>query len=470
MPFFIGCKLFYFMRNFFDLLIQAIRGKEQNYTELTINRAIFLLSVPMILEMVGEALFAVVDIFFVARYVGVEGTATVGLTESVLTLIYSVAIGLSAAATAVVARRIGEGNKKEAGLAIAQVMLMSTILGIIVGVLGFIFAKDILRLMGGSPHLIEKGASFTQIIFASSPSIILLYTLSGALRGAGDASTAMKSILLANLINIIMDFLLIPVMGFGVEGAAIATSIGRTVGVLYQLYAILKGKGNMKITMDQFTPDKEVIKSLFSISLGGTGQYLIPSASFIFLTRILSTFGADVVAAYTVAIRIIMFTILPSWGLANAAATLVGQNLGAEKPERAEISVWRTAILNMVFLIFVGIIFSIFAKEIIGLFDKTPKVIEIGVICLQIICLGYIFFGYGMVLSQALNGAGDTKTPTIINLICFWALEIPLAYILAKVLDWGPSGVFWSIAISESILAIIAIFVFRRGKWKNMKV
>lgn len=458
------------MRKFFDLLIQAIRGQEQNYTELNINRAIFLLSVPMILEMVGESLFAIVDAFFVARYVGIEGVATVGLTESVLTLIYSVAIGLSMAATAIVARRVGEGNKKAAGLAMAQVILISLVLGITVGILGYVFAEDILRLMGGDQHLIDKGANFTRIIFASSPSIILLYTLSGALRGAGDASTAMRSIILANFINIGMDFILIPIMGFGVEGAAIATTIGRTIGVIYQLYAILHGNGNMQIEKSQFTPDKEVLKSLINISAGGTGQFLIQSASWIFLTRILSSFGSDVVAGYTIAIRIIVFTILPSWGMSNAASTLVGQNLGAGKPERAEASVWRVALYNMIFLVFIGIIFSVFAKDFISIFNDDPKVIEIGVECLQIICLGYIFFGYGMVIGQALNGAGDTRTPTIMNLICFWAIEIPLAYLFAKVMNWGPSGVFWSIAIAESILAVIAIFVFRMGKWKTKQV
>ncbi len=458
------------MRKIYNLFIQAIRGEEQNLTETSINRAIFLLSVPMILEMIGEALFAVVDAFFVAQYVGTEGVATVGLTESVLTLIYSVAIGLSGAATAVVARRVGEGNKTEGGLAVAQVIIISLILGVIVGITGFIFAEDILRLMGGSEHLITKGSSFTRIIFASSPSIVLLYTLSGALRGAGDASTAMRSIILANFINIGMDFLLIPVLGFGVEGAAIATTIGRTVGVLYQLYALFSGNGNIQILKKQFLPNREVLKSLLNVAAGGTGQFLIQSASWIFLTRILSSFGSEVVAGYTIAIRIIIFTILPSWGMANAAATLVGQNLGAGKPERAETSVWRTALLNMVFLLLVGIVFAFFAKDFIGIFTNEPRVIEIGVLCLQIVCLGYVFFAFGMVIVQSLIGAGDTLSPTLINFVCFWLIEIPLAYYLAKSLAWGPSGVFWAIAISESILAVVAIFVFRRGRWKRMKV
>jgi putative MATE family efflux protein len=458
------------MKKVLNLFLQALRGEDQNYTDISINRAIFLLSVPMIFEMIGESLFAIIDAFFVARYVGTEGVATVGLTESVLTLIYSVAIGLSAAATAIVARRVGEGNKIGGGLAVAQVIMISLVLGISVGVLGFVFAEDILRLMGGSEHLIEKGSSFTRIIFASSPSIVLLYTLSGALRGAGDASTAMRSILLANFINISMDFILIPVLGMGVEGAAIATTIGRTIGVLYQLYALYGGNGNVKILVKQFIPDKEVIKNLLSIAAGGTGQFLIQSASWIFLIRILSTFGDDVVAGYTIAIRIIVFTILPSWGMSNAAATLVGQNLGAGKPERAETSVWRTAFFNMLFLLLVGIVFAVFAENFIGIFTNEPKVVEVGVLCLQIVCLGYIFFGFGMVIGQSLNGAGDTLSPTIMNFVCFWLIEIPLAYYLAKSLTLGPLGVFWSIAISESVLAIVAIFVFKRGRWKRMKV
>lgn len=460
----------FFMRKIIQLFIQAIRGEDQNYTDISINRAIFLLSVPMILEMIGESLFAVVDAFFVARYVGTEGVATVGLTESVLTLIYSVAIGLSAAATAIVARRVGEGNKIGGGLAVAQVIMISLVLGISVGIIGFVFAEDILRLMGGSEHLIEKGSSFTRIIFASSPSIVLLYTLSGALRGAGDASTAMRSILLANFVNIVMDFILIPIMGFGVEGAAIATTVGRTIGVLYQLYALYGGNGNIQILVKQFVPNKEVIKNILSVAAGGTGQFLIQSASWIFLTRILSTFGSEVVAGYTIAIRIIIFTILPSWGMSNAAATLVGQNLGAGKPERAETSVWRTAFYNMIFLLLVGMIFALFAKNFVEIFTNEPAVVANGVLCLQIVCLGYIFFGFGMVIGQSLNGAGDTLSPTIMNFVCFWLIEIPLAYFLAKTLDWGPLGVFSSIAISESILAVVAIFVFRRGHWKTMTV
>jgi putative MATE family efflux protein len=459
------------MKKYVSLFLEAIRGGEgQIYTEMSINRAIFLLSVPMILEMVGESLFAIVDAFFVSKYVGIEALAAVALTESVLMLIYSIAIGLSSAATATVARRVGEGNSEEAGLAVAQVILISLALAALVGIPGVVFAEDILRIMGGSEQLIQGGVGFTRLIFASSPSIILLYTLSGALRGSGDASTAMRSILLANLINICLDIFFIIGMKYGVVGAAMATTIGRTIGVLYQLYALVKGNGNIKITVAQFKPNGEVISGLLKIGAGGTGQFLIQSASWIFLMRIIATFGSPALAGYLLAIRVVMFTILPSWGMSNAAATLVGQNLGAGFPDRAETSVWRTAIYNMFFLLFIAIFFFIFARNVLGLFADNQQVIDVGVECLRIICAGYIFFAFGMVIGQSLNGAGDTLSPTIMNFVCFWLIEIPLAYFLAIYIHWGISGVFWSISISESILAVMAIFVFRRGRWRTVKV
>ncbi len=462
--------IFFWMKKILRLFVEAIRGEERDYTSLSINKAIFLLAVPMIFEMLGESLFAIVDAFFVARAVGVNAAATVSITESVITLIYSVAIGLSAAATALVARRVGEGNKEAAGEAVAQVILLSLVISIIVGSIGFVYSEDILRLMGASSEVIRTGTMFTKIMFASSPAIVFLWTLGGALRGAGDASTAMRSLLLANAINIILDYFLIMYLEVGVVGAAIATTIGRSIGVIYQISALMRGNGKIMIQKKMYQPNVEIIKNLLSIGAGGTGQFLISSASWIFLTRILADFGSEVLAGYNIAIRIIIFTILPAWGLANASATLVGQNLGAGKPEQAEKSVWRVAFYNMIFLVIIGLFFMFFAKPIVGIFINQPKVIEVGVQCLQILCLGYLFFGYGMVIGQSLNGAGDTKSPTWINLICFWLLEIPLAYIFAKKLHWGPEGVFWSIAISESILAIMAIFVFRMGKWKTMKI
>lgn len=420
-----------------------------------------------------ESLFAVVDVFFVAK-IGTEAIATVGLTESVLTLVYSIAIGVSTAATALVARRVGEDNRRGAATTVGQVILVSLAFAVLMGVPGFLFAEDILQLMGGDERLIANGAGFTRMIFASSPAIILLYTLSGCLRGAGDASVAMRSLWLANGVNILLCpvfiFGLGPFPELGVMGSAVATTTGRTIGVLYQLYALTRQKGGIHVLRSDLAPDMGLIRNLLSLAVGGTSQFLVGSASWIFLTRLLSTFGSDVVAGYTIAIRIIVFTILPSWGLANAAATLVGQNLGAGQPERAETSAWRAAFCNMLFLAAVGVGFFLGATQIVGLFDRNVRVVEIAVDCLRVFCLGYLFMAYGMVLSQSLNGAGDTRTPTLINIVCFWLIEIPLAYVLAHGLNWGPPGVFWSVAISETLLAVIAIFVFRRGRWKTVQV
>lgn len=406
--------------------------------------------------------------------IGTEAVATVGLTESVLTIVYSLAIGMSTAATALVARRIGEKNARGAGMAIGQVIIVSLVASVLLGVPGFLFADDVLRLMGGSERLIANGSGFTRMIFASSPAIMLLYTLSGCLRGAGMASIAMRSLWLANGVNIILCPVLIfgwgPFPELGVMGSAVATTAGRSLGVLYQLYAITRRGGIVQVKATDMTPNVGLIRNLLSLAAGGTAQFLIGSASWVFLTRLVSTFGSDAVAGYTIAIRILIFTILPSWGLANAAATLVGQNLGAGQPERAETSAWRAAVGNMVFLILVGIGFYAFAAEIVGFFDDHTPVVAVAVQCLRIFCLGYVAFAYGMVLTQALNGAGDTRTPTIINIICFWMIEIPLAYFLAQSLNWGPEGVFWAVAISETLLAVLSIIVFRRGRWKTVTV
>lgn len=461
------------MTRFFRLLLAALRGSESNFTSGSINRAIFLLSVPMILEMVMESLFAVVDVFFVAK-IGTEAIATVGLTESVLTIVYSIAIGLSTAATALVSRRIGEANPREAGATVGQVILVSLTMAVLLGVPGVLFADDVLRLMGGTDRLVANGTGFTRLIFASAPAIILLHTLSGCLRGAGEASVAMRSLWLANGVNIalcpVFIFGLGPFPELGVMGSAVATTTGRSLGVLYQLYALTRRRSTVQVRRSDFTPDAGIIRNMLSVAAGGTGQFLIGSASWVFLARLVATFGSEVVAGYTIAIRILLFTILPSWGLANAAATLVGQNLGAGQPDRAETSVWRAAFCNMVFLLLVGIGFYVGAHEIVGLFDRDARVVAVAVQCLRVFCVGYVAFAYGMVVSQALNGAGDTRTPTLINIVCFWLVEIPLAYALANQLNWGPEGVFWAVAISETLLAVLAILVFRRGRWKLIQV
>jgi putative MATE family efflux protein len=461
------------IRKFFSLFFQALRGADAEYTSGSINKAIFLLAVPMIAEMIMESLFAVIDVFFVSK-VSVNAVATVGLTESVLMVIYSVAIGLSMATTAVVARRIGERNPVGAANAGFQSILLATILAVILGGAGFIYAEDVLRLMGGEETLIADGLGYTQVMFASNLSIILLFLINGIFRGAGDASIAMRSLWIANGLNIVLDPILIfgfgPIPAYGVMGAAIATTIGRSVGVLYQLYFLVNGRSMIKIGWENVVIRFKTIVELIKISLGGMGQFLIESASWIFLVRVMSLFGAEALAGYTIAFRVIVFTILPSWGLSNAAATLVGQNLGANKPDRAEESVWKTAHYNMIFLGSVSVLFYIFAAPIISLFSTDPAVLDIGVSALRIICFGYIFFAYGMVISQAFNGAGDTTTPLLINVVVFWIIQIPLSYWLAVSLDWQADGVFFTIAFCHSLQAVISVLLFKRGKWKEVKV
>ncbi|OYU92971.1 MAG: MATE family efflux transporter [Bacteroidetes bacterium B1(2017)] len=453
---------------YLKLILKALKGDENmDYTSISINKALLLLAVPMVVEMSFESLFALVDAFFVAKYVGTNGMATVGLTESVLTIIYSLAWGISTAATAIIARKIGEKNPQDASKSLMQIINISAGIGVILGAFGYFYSGEILKLMGGSDELIREGIGYTQIQFLSAPIIMLLFSLGGALRGAGNASLAMKAMIIANVINMVLDFILIPIIGMGVEAAAIATITGRSVGVAIQLSAFFANNINLKLTFKKWFADWRLIFEILKISAGSAGQFIIQSASWVFLIRILSDFGSEVVAGYTIAIRIIVFTILPSWGLANAAATLVGQNLGAKQPERAAQSAWRAAFFNMAFLGLVAILFFIFARPLVMLFDENPVVMETGVECLQILCAGYIFFGFGMVMSQAINGSGDTKTPTVLNIIGFWVLQIPIAYILAVKLDWKQTGVFWAVVISESILAILAILYFKTGRWKK---
>lgn len=457
----------------FGLFKTAISGEEKEFTTGSINRAIFMLSIPMVLEMVMESLFAVVDVFFVGK-LGVDAVATVGLTESMLTIIYSIGIGLSMAATAVVARRIGEKNPDGAAHTGMQAIYFAVGLSLAISLSGLFFAKDLLRLMGARPELIAENYRYTQIMLASNVVIMLLFMINGIFRGAGDASIAMRSLWLANVLNIILCPSLIngfgPVPALGLKGAALATTIGRGCGVLYQLYHLYKGQGILRIQRKHMGLDLPIIGNLVKIGAGGTAQFLIGSASWIFLVRILSGFGSNALAGYTIALRVIVFAILPAWGMANAAATLVGQNLGAEQPDRAEKSVWKAAFYNMIFLGLITVVFYLGAHPIIGFFNNEREVVDYGTLCLRIVCLGYIFYAYGMVISQSFNGAGDTRTPTILNLFGFWVLQIPLAYALAIMLKLGPQGVFWAISIAESIMAVIAIMLFRRGTWKKVKV
>ncbi len=461
------------MKKIIHLVIQAVKGSDEDFTKININRAIILLAIPMILEMSMESIFAIVDIYFVGK-ISEEAIGVVGLTESVMMIVYSLAIGIMTATMAMVSRRIGEKNPEGANIIAFQAILLAIAIAIVLGVLGVLYAREILELMGGSEKLIREGIGFTQIMFATNIVIMLIFLLNGVFRGAGNAAVAMRVLILSNGLNIILDPLLIfgigPFPELGVQGAAVATSIGRGVGVLVQLYILFNGKTAVKIAKRHLTLAFDIIINIIKIAAGSTIQFLIASASWLFIMWIISTnFSEEVLAGYVLSIRVIIFTILPSWGLANAAATLVGQNLGAEKPDRAEKAVWTSAFYNMIFLLLVSIIFFILAHPILSIFSSNPNVIDAGSTSLRIICVGYVFFAYGMVLGQAFNGAGDTYTPTVINIIAFWLIQIPLAYTLVQ-LDYGTAGVYWSIAISESILALISIYVFRKGKWKKVKV
>ncbi len=458
------------MKKIIDLFIQAFKGEGLNYTDMNVNRAIFLLAVPMILEMSFEALFALVDIYFVST-IGVAAVNVVSITESVAAILYAFAWGLSTVTSAMVSRRVGENNTEKAGESTAQAILVSLALGIFFAIVGFVLSEQILRWMGASDAVISSGLNYTRLLFLSSPSIMLLFTLSGALRGAGDASKAMWSLAIANIINMLLDAYLIWYLEIGVVGAAIATTIGRTIGVFIQLYLLSRKSGNVQLSMKHFKYHAEIVGNLVRMGAMNSGQFLIPSVSWTVIVAIIAQFGDNAVAGYAIAIRVIIFTILPSWGLANAAATLVGQNLGAGKPDQAEKSAWRTSIFNMVFLGLVGVIFFAFSKPIIASFNNpNPEVISVGIECLRILSAGYLFFGMGMVLTQALNGAGDTVTPTYINIVSFFLVQIPLAYVLATQFGFGPTGVFIAIVAGDSVMTVLSIIVFKRGKWKSMQV
>lgn len=460
-------------KRYFQYLIAAIRGKEEDFTTGSIRKAIFMLSIPMILEMLMESTFALVDIIFVSR-VSVNAVATVGLTESVITLLYALAIGLSMAATAVVARRTGAKDKKGAAEAAVQAIILGTIISIVIGAIGIIFPKEILGLMGGEASLIEEGYGYTRILIGGNITIMLLFLINAVFRGAGDASVAMWALVLSNGLNIVLDPIFIfgwgPVPAYGVEGAAIATTIGRGTAVIAQFMVLFFGWSRIKLTLKDFVWKAKVMMNLIKISLGGIGQFLIGTSSWVFLMRIMSEFGSDVLAGYTISIRVMMFTLMPSWGMSNAAATLVGQNLGAQQPDRAEKSVWKSSRYNAIFMVIVSAVYLLFAREIISWFSEVNDVIEYGALSLQVIAAGYIFYAYGMVVTQAFNGAGDTKTPTIINFFCFWLFQIPVAYFVALQLEMGPIGVYGAITTSEILIAIVSIVLFKKGKWKTTEV
>lgn len=455
-------------RDFFIIIKQSLNGEERDYTSGNIRTAVFLLAVPMILELSLESVFALVDMFFVGK-LGQNAIATVGLTESVISLVYSVAIGLSTAATAIVARRIGEKNPEAAAHAGVQALLVSLIGTVIISVAGSVYAPEILSFMGASDEVIAEGTIFTRIMFAGSSAIMFLFLINGIFRGAGDAAMAMKSLWIASLINIILCPVLIHFMGL--KGAAIATVTGRSAGVVYQCYHLFRGNGILRFQKKDFKFDFSVIRSIINIGWPATLQFIIASGSWIILARLVAeTGGTTALAGYQIAIRNVVFFILPAWGLSNAAATLVGQNLGAGKEDRAEKSVMIAARYNAIFMSFVMLIFLIFAAPIIRFFSEDEAVVHYGALSLRIIGAGYIFYGIGMVMTQALNGAGDTRTPTIINFVCFWLFQIPLAYFLANVLDLKATGAFIAIPVAETLIALLAWYYFKKGKWKETKV
>lgn len=458
---------------FWATLREAVRGSEQDFTEGAIGRAIFLLSVPMVLEMLMESLFGIVNVYWVAR-LGKEQAAAVGITESLLTIVFTVAIGLSMGTTAMVARRIGEKDPEGAARVAEQSILLGVLISIPIAIVGALFSKQLFQAMNAEAGVIAAGGGYMAIIFGANVVIMLLFLINAIFRGAGDAAIAMRALWFGNLINLVLDPCLIfglgPFPELGVTGSAIATTIGRGCAVVYQFTQLSGGGNRVPVKLNRLLPDFSLMKSLLRISLGGMFQFLVATSAWILLMKVIGLFGAAAQAGYTIALRIIIVTLLPSWGMSNAAATLVGQNLGAQKPERAEKSVWLAGHSNAVFLAAVAIVFIVFPEFLIRIFTDDQTVIPYGVGALRYISYGYVFYGYGMVMAAAFNGAGDTWTPTVMNLICFWLIQIPMAYTLATWTGLEATGVFLAITIAESILAVIAMLVFRRGKWKEQKV
>lgn len=452
---------------------ESLRGSHRDYTKGPIGRSIIMLAIPMVLEMCMESIFAVVDIKWVS-YLGPEAMATVGLTESLLTLMYAIAIGLSIAATATVARRIGEKDHEGAARAAIQALALGLIVSTVIALIAAPLAPKLLSLMGASPEVVAQGWGFTTVMLAGNVTIMMLFMINAIFRGAGDAAIAMRVLWLANAINIVLGpcfiFGLGPFPELGIVGAAVATNIGRGAGALYAFSRLVRAGGRFDIKREHFRLEPAIMMRLVRLSATGTFQVFIGMASWIGLVRTISSFGTDVVAGYIVGIRVILFALLPSWGMSNAAATMVGQALGAKNPERAERAVWLAGLYNMIFLGTVGLIFVVFARQIIGLFTHDPNVVPYGVECLRIVASGFLFYAWGMVITQSFNGAGDTWTPTIINLFVFWLWELPLAYVLAIVFGFGPRGVFLAITIAFSTLAVVSAVVFRRGKWKTKAV
>jgi putative MATE family efflux protein len=452
---------------------EALTSAERDYTTGPIGRAVILLAIPMVLEMAMESLFAIFDVFFVSR-LGVDAVAAVGLTEAVMTILYSIAGGIGMAVTAMVARRIGEKRPDEAVTTTVQAIAVGVAVSLLVGIPGGLLAPRLLRLMGATEAVVVTGSGYAAVMLASSLTVVLIFMINAAFRGAGDAALAMRTLWLANGINLLLDPCLIfglgPFPELGLVGAAWGNAIGRGAGVAYQLVVLLRGRGTLSLAGTRLRLRLDVIAQLLRLSLGGTMQYMVATVSWVALVRIVGGFGAAAVAGYTVAIRIILFALLPSWGLAGSAATLMGQNLGAGRPERAERSVWIAGAFNTVFLLAVAVFFVAAARPLVGLFTTDPETLRLGAQCLRWVAYGYGFYGLGMVIVQAFNGAGDTMTPTWINLGCYWLFQIPLAYVLAYRFDLGALGAFVAIPVAESVVTVVSVLVFRRGRWRSVKV
>jgi putative MATE family efflux protein len=461
------------VRRWWSLLRDAVAGAPMDFTEGSLSRAVLVLSVPMVLEMAMESVFGVLDAWWVGR-LGPDAVAAVGVTEALLTVIFAVAIGLSMSATAMVARRIGEKDPEAAAVTAVQAVALGVLVALPTGVAGLVWSRELLALMGAPAAVVEIGWGYTAWMLGGNLTILLLFLINAIFRGAGDASLAMRSLWLANAVNIVLDPCLIfglgPFPELGVTGAAIGTTLGRGVGVGYQLRVLARSDGRIALRREHLRLEADAMLRLLRLSLGGILQFLIATASWLGLVRLLTPFGAAAIAGYTIAIRIVMVTILPSWGMSNAAATLVGQNLGAGKPERAQRSVWLTGVYNMVFLACVAAVFIVYAEPLIACFSSDPAVVAMGASCLRILSYGYGFYAWGMVIVQAFNGAGDTATPTWVNFFCYWLFQIPLAFGLTRLLDMGPQGVFVAITAAESALAVVGVLCFRRGRWKTQVV
>jgi putative MATE family efflux protein len=461
------------MKRYWSLFLEAVRGSERDYTVGPVGPALVMLSVPMVLEMAMESLFAVVDVFFVSR-VSADAVATVGVTESMLTIVYTVALGLGIGATAVVARRIGEKDEDGAAQAAAQSIALGLLVAVAVGAIGALNAEWLMRAMGATPAMIESSLGYTEVMFAGNVTVTLLFLINAIFRGAGDPAIAMRMLWVANAINIVLDPILIfglgPVPAMGVTGAAIATNIGRGTAVVVQLWMLSSGRSRVHLTRRHIELVPPVMWNVCRLSGSGFLQVLIDTSSYMGLVRVIATFGSDVLAGYTIGIRTVIFAILPAWGLSNAAATMVGQALGAGKPDRAEQSVWTAGKYNAVVLGIVGLVFFIFAPQIAAFFTSDPRVAPHATSCLRIVSTGFVFFAYGLVFTQSFNGAGDTWTPTWINLGCFWVFQIPLAWLLAIRMEMGPIGVFIAMTVAFSLLAVVSGVIFRRGWWKQSTV